>query len=162
MTDAMDNNPEPNLDQWAQQGGPPQLKAGLTGLFGSAPAVSRFTDEQILAAARQQTIRRNRMRWMTRYAIGSIAAAAAVVLIAIKINHRHQPAFESDREVASSEDVNRDGKLDILDAYFMARKAAANEPMSKEWDFNHDGNVDNKDVDIVALAAVKIKSGGAQ
>ena len=159
---AMNENPEQDLEQWAEQGGPPSLKTGLGGLF-PTPAVSRFTDQQILAAANQQSVRRNRMRWTIRYAIGSVAAAAAVILIAVKMTHREQPSFEADRAaVASSEDVNRDGKLDILDAYFMARKAAANEPLAKEWDFNHDGTVDSKDVDVVALSAVKIKPEGAQ
>ena len=161
--DAM-NNPEQNLDQWAEQGGPPELRKGLGDLF-ATPAVSRFTDERILAAARQESVRRNRMRWTIRYAIGSVAAAAAVILIAIKttqVTHRDQASFEAHRAVASSEDVNRDGKLDILDAYFMARKVAGNEPLSKEWDFNKDGTIDNKDVDVVAFSAVKIKPGGAQ
>ena len=159
---AMNNSPEQDLEQLAEQGGPPSLKAGLGGLF-ETPAVSRFTDERILAAARQQSIRRNRMRWTIRYAIGSVAAAAAVILIAIKIGHRDQPSVEFDRSaLASSEDVNRDGKLDILDAYFMARKVAANEPLTKEWDFNNDGTVDSKDVDVVAFSAVKIKPEGAQ
>lgn len=160
MTDAMDNNPEPNLDRWAEQAGPPQLKAGLADLFGSAPAVSRFTDEKILAAARQESIGRNRRRWMIRYAIGSIAAAAAVILIAIKTTHREQRMASSpSAAVASAEDVNRDGKLDILDAYFMARKVADNQPLAKEWDFNNDGAIDNRDVDVVAFSAVKIKGG---
>lgn len=158
---AMNNNPEQDLERWAEQGGPPSLKAGLGGLFPTV-AVSRFTDERILAAARQQSIRRNRMRWTIRYAIGSVAAAAAVILIAIKMTHREQPSFEADRTVATAKDVNRDGKLDILDAYFMARKVAANEPLTKEWDFNNDGAVDNKDVDVVAFSAVKIKPEGAQ
>jgi hypothetical protein len=158
---AMNNNPEQDLEQWAEQGGPPSLKAGLGGLF-PTPAVSRFTDEGILAAARQQSIRRHRMRWMVRYAIGSVAAAAAVVLIAINMTPHDQPRLKSAPDVASSEDVNRDGKLDILDAFFMARKVAANEPLTKEWDFNSDGTVDNKDVDVVAFAAVKIKPEGAQ
>ena len=160
---AMNDNPEQNLEQWAEKGGPPSLKAGLGGLF-PTPAVSRFRDEQILAAARQQLSRRNRMRWVIRYAVGSVAAAA-VILIAIKtthVTHREQASFEADRTVASAEDVNRDGKLDILDAYFMARKVAANETLSKEWDFNRDGAVDNKDVDVVAFSAVKIKPEGAQ
>jgi hypothetical protein len=160
MQEAMDNAPEQNLDQWAEQGGPPQLKAGLTSVFGSAPSIGRAMDEQILNAARQQTIRRNRMRWMIRYAIGPIAAAAAVILVAIKINHREQPIVNNPTaSVATSEDVNRDGKLDILDAFLMARKVAANEPLTKDWDFNHDGTVDSKDVDVVAFAAVKIKGG---
>ena len=160
---AMNRTPENNLDQWAEQGGPPQLKASLSDLMGSSPAVPRSLDEQILSAARQQSIGRNRRRWMIRYAIGSVAAAAAVILIAIKTTHQERrTANYSAEAVASSEDVNRDGKLDILDAYFVARKVAANEPLNKEWDFNRDGAVDNKDVDVVAFSAVKIKPEGAQ
>jgi len=117
-------------------------------------------DERILGAVRQQAIGRNRMRWVIRYAIGSVAAAAAVVLIAIKTAHHDQPTVSNPAaSVASAEDVNRDGKLDILDAYLMARKVAAKEPLTSEWDFNHDGIVDTKDVDVVAFGAVKLKGG---
>jgi len=160
MRETMDNTPEQNFDQWAQQGGPPALKSGLTDLFGSTPAISRSLDNQILQAAHQQSIRRNRMRWTIRYAIGSVAAAAAVVLIAIKTTHREQPMVSNpSAAVASAQDVNRDGKLDILDAFLVARKVAANESLTKEWDFNHDGTVDTKDVDVVAFGAVKLKGG---
>src|SRR2546421_10302924 len=160
MQDAMENTPEQNLDQWAEQGGPPRLRAGLSDLFGSAPAMARDFDERILNAVRQQAIGRNRMRWVIRYAIGSVAAAAAVVLIAIKTSHHDQPVInDSTAGIASAEDVNHDGKLDILDAYLMARKVASKESLSNEWDFNHDGVVDTKDVDVVAFGAVKLKGG---
>src|SRR3954463_75195 len=118
MQEAMDKTPDNNLDQWAEQGSPPRLKAGLENLFGSTPAVSRAMDEQILSAARQQTIPHNRMRWMIRYAIGPIAAAAAVILIAVKVNHRDQASVNArSAAVAQAEDVNHDGKLDMLDAF---------------------------------------------
>src|SRR5204863_2781637 len=140
------------LDQWAEQGGPPRFRTGLSDLFGSAPAIGREVDERILAALRQQAIGRNRMRWVIRYAIGSVAAAAAVLVIAIKTSHHDQPVVnEPSAAVTSAEDVNHDGKLDMLDAYLMARKVAAKESLSNEWDFNHDGIVDTKDVDVVAF-----------
>src|SRR5437667_6765485 len=66
------------LDQWAEQGGPPRLKAGLASLF-STLAISRAIDERILTAVRREAVGRNRMRWVIRYAIGSVAAAAAVI-----------------------------------------------------------------------------------
>jgi hypothetical protein len=160
MQDEMNNTPNQNLNEWAEQGGPPALKTGLADLFGSTPAISRSLDDQILHAARQQSIRRNRMRWTIRYAIGSLAAAAAVILIAIKTTHRDQPIIGNPQPaVATSQDVNHDGKLDMLDAFLMARKVAANDPFSKDWDFNHDGTVDTKDVDVVAFSAVKLKEG---
>jgi len=156
----MDNTPEKNLDQWAEEGGPPRLKAGLAEIFGSAPAIARSMDDRILGAAREQSIRRNRMRWTIRYAIGSVAAAAAVVLIAIKMNRHDQPIVNDPTPaVATAEDFNRDGSVDMIDAFLMARKVAAKESLAKEWDFNHDGAVDTKDVDVVAFSAVKIKGG---
>src|SRR4051812_6878471 len=107
MQEAMDNTPDKNLQDWAEQGGPPALKAGLSGLFDQAPAIARSFADQILRAARQQSIRRNRMRWTIRYAIGSIAAAAAVVLIAVKTTH-HAQRTVNDRSAAvvTSEDLN--------------------------------------------------------
>jgi hypothetical protein len=158
MSDAMENTPEKNFDQWAEQGGPPRLKAGLAEIFGSAPAMARSMDDRILSAAREQSIRRNRMRWTIRYAIGSVAAAAAVVLIAIKMNRHDQPIINNPAPaIATAEDFNRDGSVDMIDAFLMARKVAGQEWLAKEWDFNHDGAVDAKDVDVVAFAAVKIK-----
>jgi hypothetical protein len=160
MRDAMDNTPERKLEDWAEQGGPPALKTGLAGIFGATPAIPAALDQQILAAAREHSIRRNRMRWAIRYAIGSVAAAAAVVLIAIKTTRHDQPVVQNSAPaVASAEDFNRDGKLDMLDAFLMARKVAANEALEKEWDFNRDGTIDSKDVDVVAFSAVKIKGG---
>src|SRR4051812_42397885 len=117
MADAMDNSSDNNQDQWAEQGGPPRLKAGLSDLFGSTPAIARSLDEKILAAAHDQSIRRHRMRWTIRYAIGSVAAAAAVILIAIKMTHHDQSPLTNSAAVATAEDLNRDGKLDILDAF---------------------------------------------
>jgi len=160
MQAAMENTPDNNLEQWAEQGGPPRLKAALSDLFSAAPAIGREVDERILGAVRQQAIGRNRMRWAIRYAIGSVAAAAAMLVIAIKTSHHDQPVVnDPSAAVASAEDVNHDGKLDILDAYLMARKVAARESLSGEWDFNHDGVVDTKDVDVVAFGAVKLKGG---
>ena len=117
-------------------------------------------DERILTAVRREAVGRNRMRWVIRYAIGSVAAAAAVIVVAIKVTHHQQPAVNySGAVVVSAEDVNHDGKLDILDAFLMARKVAAHEKLGNEWDFNHDGIVDTKDVDVIALGAVKLKGG---
>lgn len=160
MNDAMDNTPDKNLDQWAEQGGPPRLKAGLAEIFGPAPAIAQSMDDRILSAVREQSIRRNRMRWTIRYAIGSVAAAAAVVLIAIKMNRQDQPVINDPAPVvATAEDFNRDGSVDMIDAFLMARKVAAKESLAREWDFNHDGAVDTRDVDVVAFAAVKLKGG---
>ena len=99
------------------------------------------------------------MRWVMQYAIGSIAAAAAVILVVLKVTHHERPAQKSADVVAEAEDLNHDGKIDILDAYLMAKSLAAKAAQTKDWDFNRDGTVDARDVDVVALATVKLRGG---
>jgi hypothetical protein len=81
-----------------------------------------------------------------------------VILVVINLP-RNQGTSESGKAaaVAVAEDLNRDGKLDILDAYLLAKRLADQQPLAKEWDVNGDGVINGKDVDAVALAAVKLK-----
>jgi hypothetical protein len=159
MAESMDNMHDNQVERWAQEGGPPRLQSALSGLYGAGPAISRELDERILGAAREQAGRRARMRWVLRYAIGSVAAAAAVILIVINLPRREQAASQGGgpAAVAMADDLNRDGKLDILDAYLLAKGLADKQPLAKEWDVNGDGVINGKDVDAVALAAVKLK-----
>jgi len=162
MSDAMENTSDNSMERWAEEGVPEKLREGLAGIYGRAPAISRKLDEAILSGAREQAARRARMRWVMRYAIGSVAAAAAVILVVFKVTHHdrgERTAQNSVDVVAVAEDLNHDGKIDILDAYLMAKSLAANEAHAKDWDFNRDGTVDAKDVEVVALAAVKLRGG---
>jgi hypothetical protein len=152
----MDHERDRQIERWADEGGPSALKAGLSGIYGARPAMGRGLDERILGAAREQAARRTRMRWMIRYAVGGIAAAAAVILIVINVN-QPKPDGQQTGTVVVAQDLNRDGRLDILDAYLLAKGIAEKQPLSKEWDVNGDGVVDGKDVDAMALAAVKLK-----
>ena len=158
MNDAMDNTPEKTSINGRSRGAARAESRTGRDLRLGVPS-SRAMDEQILNAARDHSVRRNRMRWTIRYAVGSVAAAAAVILIAIKMNRHDQPIVNNPAPaIATAEDFNRDGKLDMIDAFLMARKVVSAET-SQEWDFNHDGAVDTKDVDVVAFAAVKLKGG---
>jgi len=69
------------------------------------------------------------------------------------------PAFEVPAGIARADDVNRDGRVDVLDAFALARAldAGGGRPV---WDVNRDGAVDEGDVDAVALAAVSLGGGG--
>jgi len=57
------------------------------------------------------------------------------------------------------EDIDRNGTVDILDAFTLARHIEAGRPADRMWDFNGDGLVDRRDVDTVALAAVRLSKG---
>ena len=56
-------------------------------------------------------------------------------------------------------DVDGNGRIDILDAYRLARHVEAAGSLDMRWDQNHDGAVNAADVDLVASAAVRLDKG---
>jgi hypothetical protein len=142
------------------------LRAGLKRMQTSGPVVPRQMDEAILAEARRSFASRRR-RWVLIQRIGGGLAAAAVLAIAVRLFY---PAPTSTspvptvphRQLAQAADVNRDGRVDILDAYVVARHIARHEPLDPAWDINGDGVVDQKDVDLIAHLAVQTTEGKPQ
>ncbi len=49
--------------------------------------------------------------------------------------------------------------VDILDAFTLAKHIESKQPTEAMWDFNSDGLIDRRDVDTVALAAVRLNKG---
>ncbi len=66
----------------------------------------------------------------------------------------HSPALVG---LAAKEDFDRNGQVDILDAFALARRIKASDEYKGEWDINRDGLVNQKDVDMIAMAAVSLK-----
>jgi predicted anti-sigma-YlaC factor YlaD len=93
------------------------------------------------------------------------AAAAAVVIVAVAGAlwrtgfGSSSTAAKPPAAIARIDDVNRDGRVDVLDAFALARAVEAGDGRST-WDVNRDGAVDEGDVDAVALAAVSLGGGG--
>jgi hypothetical protein len=58
------------------------------------------------------------------------------------------------------EDLNRDGQIDILDAFVLARQVKQGDSPDKRLDLNGDGVIDEKDVATIAAHAVKLETGG--
>jgi hypothetical protein len=93
------------------------------------------------------------------------AAAAAVVLVAAAGAlwrgglGAPAPAARTPVGIGRADDVNRDGRVDVLDAFALARAVDAGDRRSG-WDLNRDGVVDKGDVDAVAMAAVSLGGGG--
>jgi hypothetical protein len=63
-------------------------------------------------------------------------------------------------------DIDRNGRVDILDAFKLARqiesagRTEANLSLREQgWDMNGDGLVNRNDVDLVASAAVRLDKG---
>ncbi len=149
---------------------PDAVKAALRNRFGSVPEVPSNIDQSILADARRHfeqhgpaalrlTKRRRVSAWQWT-AIGSTVAAACVLFFALKPDQLQQvnsfaassPGVAADAQLTSDVDFN--GRVDILDAFAMARQIRSGR--EKSYDINHDGRFDVTDVDIVAREAVKL------
>jgi len=150
---------------------PDAVKAALGKRFGPSPDVPSNIDQSILADARRHfeqhgpaalrlTKRRRISAWQWT-AIGSTVAAVCVVFFAMK---PHEPQSENtfaarsaavvsaDPELTSDADHN--GRVDILDAFVMARQIRSGQ--DKSYDINRDGRFDKLDIDMVAREAVKL------
>jgi len=145
---------------------PPRLAADLRAISDHRLAVPPSVDAAILASARLQLGRRarpGRTARILRWAVP--AAAAAAVLLVLLARQDFTPMPESrtasvrqpstvDRQ--PSFDIDLSGRIDILDAFALARRLERGEATDPAWDRTGDGAVDRKDVDAIALAAVKV------
>jgi hypothetical protein len=133
------------------------FKAELARLNEPGIAVPPELDEVILSGAKNAFNSRRR-KWMIIQRIGAGLAAAAVLAIAVHIflPSPHSTGPIERPQLAQVADINHDGRVDILDAYVVARHIAQHDSLDKAWDINGDGIVDQKDVDLIATLAVHV------
>jgi len=149
---------DPNPDA-TDQDLPPRLRDAIARMHRVEVPVPVELDQTILADAKRSFLGRRRA-WMLigRLSIG--IATAALVAIAVRVfvaaPSSHPPtAMVQPPKLYQIADVNHDGRVDILDAYIVARTIARHEPLDPAWDINGDGVVDQKDVDLIATLAVR-------
>lgn len=138
----------------------PQLPAALgLALRDLHPAVPTppELDARILGAARlAYRARQRRSGWVRGLAAGLAAAAAIAIAFRVFIPAAHwSPSAAPRPQLAQVADINHDGRVDILDAYTVARHIARHDALDRAWDINGDGVVDQKDVDLIAHLAVQ-------
>ena len=162
-------NDERKLDD-ADNGLPDSVRAALKNRYGPIPAVPSEIDHAILADARRyfeahgpailRPAGRRRVSAWQWTAIASTVAAVCVMLFALRPQQPDQDSSVATRSDASSSDgdlrsdVDLNGRVDILDAFSMARQLR--DGGAEARDFNHDGRFDGLDIDLVALEAVKL------
>ena len=144
---------------------PKRLTDDLARLHGTRLLVPPEVDGAILASARRQLGRQRRVRPYI-YGLASAAAAAAVIL-ALRINPDRPAAPAASSSALSPqssvlpsprrEDLDRNGRIDILDAFALARRLEKSASPNPAWDMNGDGVIDRKDVDVIAMAAVNVR-----
>ena len=152
--------PQDQFDEGLTSGDEQRLGTQLKALYGQRVAVPGVVDEAIRARAHAALQKQGRAHPATRrmaWWLGSgVAAAAAAITLAVVL----WPEPGAVQPHISANDLNRDGRVNMLDAYALARRVAMKQPVGKELDFNRDGVVDSKDADVIAHEAVSLKAGG--
>lgn len=151
---------EPNLDVT------PAFSKDLGRLFTPDRPIPASVDRAVAEAARRH-LGHSRRRIVWRHWAVPAAAAAAILLATSIWWFNNGTTTPSSREghiqatVASPSrtDIDQNGKVDILDAFTLARHIESQQPAEVAWDVNGDGLIDRRDVDSVALAAVRLNKG---
>jgi hypothetical protein len=126
----------------------PKLSEDFNILFKPQFSVPPELDRAIIDKANRRLVQRHwRHRIFHHISIWRIAAAAAVIIFAFSLNLTQKP---------QAVDIDRNGRVDILDAFKLARHIESANRTDKKWDINEDGVVNGKDVDLVASAAVSL------
>jgi hypothetical protein len=143
-----------------------KLSADLDALFEPTHPVPPEVDRGVLekagrhfVAVRSSEGGRRRFRWA---AVWKVAAAAAVVIFAFSLDLTEKSGPATDLSVPAgiqAGDIDLSGRVDILDAFKLARHIESAGSVEENWDINGDGLVNRDDVDIVAFAAVRLDKG---
>jgi len=130
------------------------------------PPVPAAVDEAVLDMARRRSITRPRhLRQLAPWV--AVAAATALATTAWIIWPTTQQSVYPAARIATVRpgDINADGTIDIRDAFILAKALDAQpdtaasgttNPLRTDWDMNNDGRIDRRDVDAIALAAVRL------
>src|SRR5213076_554765 len=84
----------------------------------------------------------------------SWAAMAACLALAVWLGERFSNPTRA--RPFAREDINRDGRVDVLDAFALARRIETGGTLEPRWDINGDGRVDRADVNAIAARAVSL------
>ena len=95
-----------------------------------------------------------RPSWIPRAAVVA-AAAAAVLLVVGSLNERRRRGSEQLRTTPlAREDLDGDGKVDVLDAFLLARGLEGSVPLPDRADVDGNGAADQADVEALLALAV--------
>ncbi len=142
---------------------PDKLVTALKRMPSRLPFIPPTVDETVLRAARRrlQPKARQRLATLTFWRWAAAAVAVCVLALALVQINRWGTTSSQERQLVR-EDINRDGRVDILDAFALARKIKAGSVTPGWLDVNGDGVVDERDVTAVAAHAVQLSSKGGR
>jgi hypothetical protein len=153
-------------DNHAQESGltaPPRLISALKQVSGRGTFIPPTVDESVLRVARRHLDRPQRGRLISfRFMPWAIAAGAAAVVIGLLAHFGARWNSPASRQPAyAREDLNRDGRVDMLDAFVLARQIKTGRGAAAPGlDLNGDGAVDERDAAVIAAHSVRLEKGG--
>jgi len=130
---------------------PARLSEDLKALYAPPRLIPQRVDDAVLAQARGHLAKVAQGRRIVPFPRWLAAAAIVLATVLSSIWLSHQRSSEMARE-----DINRDGRVDVLDAFALARRLQQGAPTDPAFDINGDGIVDQKDINAIATRAVKL------
>ncbi len=138
---------------------PPKLVAALREPTARRVFVPPAVDSIILNAARRHLAQpeRRKFQFFRPWIAWPALATACLVIVGLMVFTTRRP---SSAQTFPREDINQDGRVDILDAFQLARSLQSETKPAAASDVNHDGVVDWRDTEFIAGRAVKLGKGG--
>jgi len=136
----------------------------LRALYRADVPISESFDAARLRDARVQFARRRSRSVLLR--IGALVTAAAAVIV-IVVHFAAPPASQQPTAINSVQPEVpalslAEGRVDIVDALKLAKRIRAGDTNPPRDDVNHDGAINQLDVDAIAMAAVKLAEARVQ
>jgi len=126
----------------------PEFAAAMRRAYSHRPAIPSEIDARLSAMAAERFAAWRRSRMAVRWAGAVAAGLAAVIALAIALRPQRPAA-----PIARATPKN----YDMVDALLLAKHLAAHDAVDRASDVNGDGVVDQRDVDAIAAAAVRLR-----
>ena len=146
-----------------------RLSDDLKTLFKPQLPVPPEVDRAVMDQAHRHLVRKSRPRRLLRWVAPTAAAAAIIILVFMLEPSKQRSPGQlpvKTKDIRSSlalavipADIDLNGRVDILDAFKLARHIESTPHPDAKWDINGDGLVNRDDVDSVAFAAVRLDKG---
>lgn len=140
---------------------PPRLEAAFRRLPSERIFIPPTLDEAVLGEARRRLAGPVKRRFDWSGFRLRLPAAAAIIFLGLLVCLLTGIFSKEPRQALFvQEDLNHDGKVDILDAFALARTLKSGGSLDRRLDINGDGVVDERDVATIAAQAVRLQKGG--
>ncbi len=139
---------------------PEKLQADMKRMFDLQTPIPPEIDRAIMDRAHQQLVLKRKKHHVLRWSVAAAVAAVVIFAFILDTPFIKSPTKQiSSAFVASSADIDQNGRINILDAFQLARKIESTDRLYAQWDMNHDGLVNREDIDCVAMVAVSLGRG---